>query len=411
MRQLINRLDVLKVKRALAPGYYADGAGLYLQVGDSGWKSWIYRFTLNGRTRDMGLGSFITFGLAEARQSAQEARKLVAARIDPIEDRRSRRIQKRATNARVITFRQEADAYIEAHRPGWKNAKHAEQWRATLDTYAYPTIGDVNVADVDTGMIVQILEPIWSKKTETANRVRGRIERILSRAASKGHRSGENPARWRGHLDNILPARGRVAPVRHHSALPYSKIGDFVRQLRQQAGIAARALELTILCATRTTETIGAEWCEFDLAANVWTIPAHRMKSKREHRIPLSKRASEIIQALDKEPGARLIFTRPGDQSRLSNGAMLALLERMDRGDVTTHGFRSTFRDWASERTTFPPEVAEMALAHVVRDKVEAAYRRGDLFEKRRLLMSAWAEYCASPSVLQEVVSIREARP
>jgi integrase len=393
MPQLINRLDALKVRRAEKPGYYADGAGLYMQVAGSGSRSWIFRFTLNGRTRDMGLGSVGTFSLAEARQAALEARKLQAAGIDPIERRNAQRAQERSKEVKTVTFRQEANAYIDAHRSGWKNAKHAEQWRSTLETYVYPTIGDVAVDDVDTRMLVRILEPIWSKKAETANRVRGRIERILSRAASRGHRSGENPARWRGHLDNILPARSRVAPVRHHAALPYSELGTFMRQLRSQAGVAARALEFTILCATRTVETIGASWSEIDLDRKVWTIPARRMKAKRDHRIPLSDRATEILGGLDRRPNAQLVFTKSGDQAHLSNGAMLALLDRMGRSDITTHGFRSTFRDWVSEQTSFAPEVAEMALAHAVQDKVEAAYRRGDLFEKRRKLMEVWAEF------------------
>lgn len=372
MPQLINRLDALKVRRVIHPGYYPDGAGLYLQVSGGGARSWIYRFTLNGRTRDMGLGSATTFSLAEARQAALEARKLRAAGIDPIEARKSLRVQRRAMGARIVTFREEAEAYIEAHRPGWKNAKHAEQWRSTLETYAYPTLGDVAVGDIDTGMIVKILEPIWSRKTETANRVRGRIERILSRAASRGHRSGENPARWRSHLENILPARGRVAPVRHHAALPYTEIGEFMRQVRGQAGVAARALEFTILCATRTVETIGAEWTEINLADRTWTIPAARMKAKREHRVPLSKRAVEILSSMHREPNARLVFVKPGDQSHLSNGAMLALLDRMGRGNITTHGFRSTFKDWASEQTSFAPEVSEMALSHTVSDTSSA---------------------------------------
>jgi integrase len=258
-------------------------------------------------------------------------------------------------------------------------------------------------------MIVKILEPIWSQKTETANRIRGRIERILSRAASRGHRSGENPARWRSHLENILPARSRVAPVRHHAALPYSGIGMFMQQLRSQAGVAAKALEFTILCATRTTETIGAKWCEIDLAEKVWAIPAYRMKAKREHRVPLSERAVEILKSLEQEPNGQLVFVRPGDQAHLSNGAMLALLDRMGRGDITTHGFRSTFRDWASEQTSYAPEVAEMALAHVVHDKVEAAYRRGDLFAKRCLLMKSWAEFCLTPSRGDKVIPIKRA--
>jgi integrase len=410
MPQLINRLDALKVRRAEKPGYYADGAGLYLQVAGGGARSWIFRFTISGRTRDMGLGALATFSLAEARQAALEARKLQAAGIDPIEHRKAQRARERAREVKAVTFRQEAEAYIDAHRSGWKNAKHAEQWRSTLEAYVYPTIADVAVADVSTAMLVRILEPIWSKKAETANRVRGRIERILSRAASRGHRSGENPARWRGHLDNILPARSRVAPVRHHAALPYAEIGEFMQQLRSQAGVAARALEFTILSATRTTETIAAEWNEISLAEKVWIIPAHRMKAKREHRVPLSQRAVEILQSLTKAPGGRLVFTRPGDQGPLSNGAMLALLDRMGRGDITTHGFRSTFRDWTSERTTFASEVAEMALAHSVGDKVEAAYRRGDLFMKRRQLMNAWAEFCLAASDQRRVISIKSVR-
>jgi integrase len=409
MAQLINRLDALKIKRALAPGYYADGAGLYLQVSKGGARSWIYRFTFNGHTRDMGLGSLLTFSLADARQAALEARKLHAAGVDPIEARRAHRVQKRARDVRIVTFREEAQAYIDAHRSGWKNAKHAEQWSTTLETYVHPTIGDVGIADVDTGMITKILEPIWSKKTETANRVRGRVERILSRAASRGHRSGENPARWRGHLENILPARGRVAPVRHHAALPYAEIGDFCQALRRQAGVAARALEFTILNATRTTETIGLEWVEIDLTTRIWIIPAHRMKTKREHRIPLSARSIEILESVPRSVYSKLVFGRSGVTAHLSNGAMLALLDRMGRGDITTHGFRSTFKDWVSERTNFAPEVAEMALAHVVHDKVEAAYRRGDLFAKRRMLMNAWAEYCSAPSRESKVVAIGQA--
>jgi integrase len=292
---------------------------------------------------------------------------------DPIEARRSQQLEKQAQAARVVTFREEAEAYVQAHQSSWRNAKHADQWRSTLETYVYPTIGSAVVAEVDTGMIVKILEPIWSKKTETANRVRGRIERILSRAASRGHRSGENPARWRGHLENILPARGRVAPVKHHAALHYSQIGDFITELRAQPGIAAQALELTILCTTRTIETIGAGPDEFDLAQNLWTIPAERMKMKREHRIPLTPRAREILEPLLKDAG-EFVFPGPDPRKHMSNNAMLALLERMGRGDITVHGFRSSFKDWASECTGFPAEVAEMALAHVVHDKVEAAY-------------------------------------
>jgi integrase len=406
MPRLINRLDALKVKRAISPGLFADGAGLYLQVSGSGARSWIYRFKLNGRTRDMGLGSVATFSLAEARQAALEARKLHAAGVDPIEARRAQRVQRHAEAARVVTFQEEAEAYIQAHRSGWKNVKHADQWRSTLEAYVYPTIGNIGVADISPGMIVKILEPIWSKKTETANRVRGRIERILSRSASRGHRSGENPARWRGHLENILPARGRVAPVKHHPALHYSLVGHFMAALRDEPGISARALEMTIVCATRTSETIGACPEEFNLVRKVWTIPAMRMKIKREHRIPMTPRALEIIEPLLKNAG-RYVFPGPSQQKPLSNNAMLALLERMGRGDITVHGFRSSFKDWASECTGFPPEVAEMALAHAIDDKVEAAYRRGDLFGKRQVLMNAWSEYCLAPSHGRSIVALK----
>jgi integrase len=409
MPLLINRLDALKIKRLNKPGLYADGAGLYLQVSGTGARSWIFRFKRNGRARDMGLGSVLTFTLAEARQAAMDARKMVATGIDPIEERRAQQVEKYAQASRLVTFREEAEAYIQAHQSSWRNAKHAEQWRSTLEAYVYPTISNVAVADVNTGMVVKILEPIWSKKTETANRVRGRIERILSRAASRGHRSGENPAQWRGHLENVLPARGRVAPVQHHAALHYSRVGDFIAELRAQPGIAAQALELTILCTTRTIETIGARPDEFDLAQGIWIIPAERMKMKREHRIPLTPRAVEIVGPLLKDVG-EFVFPGPDPQKHLSNNAMLALLDRMGRDDITVHGFRSSFKDWASECTGFPPEVAEMALAHVVHDKVEAAYRRGDLFGKRRLLMKAWADFCLTPSRPGKVISIRKAK-
>jgi len=406
MPLLINRLDALKVRRLNRPGLYADGAGLYLQVSGSGARSWIFRFKRNGRTRYMGLGSVVTFSLAEARQAALEARKLIATGVDPIEARRALQAEKSAEAARVVTFREEAEAYIQAHQSSWGNAKHADQWRSTLETYVYPTIGSVAVADVKTGMVVKILEPIWSKKTETANRVRGRIERILSRAASRGHRFGENPARWRGHLENVLPARGRVTPVKHHPALHYSQVGDFITELRAQPGIAPQALEVTILCTTRTIETIGARPGEFDLVQKIWTIPAERMKMKREHRIPLTPRAVEIIEPMLENAG-EFVFPGPDPRKYMSNNAMLALLDRMGRSDITVHGFRSSFKDWASESTGFPAEVAEMALAHVVHDKVEAAYRRGDLFGKRRLLMKAWADFCLAPSRGEKVIPIK----
>jgi integrase len=287
-----------------------------------------------------------------------------------------------------MTYKDCAERYIEAHRAGWKNAKHAAQWGATLDSYVYPIMGKLPVDSVDTGLVMRALEPIWTEKPETASRVRGRIESILDWATVRGHRQGDNPARWRGHLDNLLPARAKVRRVEHHAALPYGDMGAFMAELRQQPGLAARALEFAILTAARTGEVIGATWAEIDLEARVWTIPASRMKAGREHRMPLSEAAMAILNGLPKG----------GDQPfRMSNMAMLKLLQRMGRKDVTTHGFRSTFSDWCAERTNYPSEVREMALAHTVGDKVEAAYRRGDLFEKRRQLAEAWAKFCATP--------------
>jgi integrase len=295
-----------------------------------------------------------------------------------------------------MTFKDCAERYIEAHRPGWKNPKHAKQWPSTLEDYVYPVFGPIPVQAVDVGLVMKALEPIWKTKPETASRVRGRIESILDWATARGYRQGENPARWRGHLDKLLPARGKVQKVKHHAALPYGEMGDFVAELRGQEGVAARALEFLILTATRTGEVIGARWDEFDLAKKVWTVPGERMKAGKEHRVPLSERALAIIEEMKGQGVNDHPFLFPGGRpgKPLSNMAMLKLLQRMDRGDLTAHGFRSTFRDWAAEMTHFPTEVAEMALAHTVSDKVEAAYRRGDLFQKRRELMEAWARYC-----------------
>lgn len=297
-----------------------------------------------------------------------------------------------------MTFKQCAQAYIKAHEAGWKNDKHIAQWTSTLERYVYPTMGALPVAAIDTGLVMKCLEPIWTAKTETASRVRGRIESILDWAAVRKYRLGENPARWKGHLDHLLPSRAKMQKSDHHAALPYDQIGSFMLDLAQQEGNGARALELAILTATRTSEVLGAIWDEFDLDKKIWTIPANRMKAGKEHRIPLSDSALAILEKQKASKVGEYIFFGQRDKKPLSNMAMLMVLRRMKRDDLTAHGFRSTFRDWVAERTSYPAEVAEMALAHAVSDKVEAAYRRGDLFEKRVQVMRDWAVFCGFPA-------------
>ena len=363
---------------------------MYLRVGPTGAKSWIYRYMTNGRRHDMGLGPLHALSLADARAKATELRKQRTDHVDPLQVRQSERMAERLEAAKAMTFQQCAERYIEAHKAGWKNVKHGDQWAATLATYVYPLLGDLSVQVIDTALVMKALAPIWTTKTETASRVRGRIESILDWATTSGFRQGENPARWRGHLDNLLPKKGKVQKVEHHPALPYADMGAFMAALRGQDGIAARALEYTILTAARTGEVIGARWEEIDLPGAVWTVPPNRMKAGKEHRIPLSLRAVAIVQAMQ-GVGGEFVFPGGKKGRPLSNMAMLALLKRMDRGDLTAHGFRSSFRDWAAECTDVPHEVCEMALAHTIGNKAEAAYRRGDLFDKRRALMEAWS--------------------
>ena len=394
-RRGISWLTALAVARATRPGMYADGGGLYLQVSHEGARSWIFRYRSNGRTtpRDMGLGSLLTVTLAEARERARIARGQLLDGADPIETRRAAR----AKATKFTTFKECAAAYIEAHQPGWRNEKHAEQWRTSLETYAYPALGSFSVHAVDVDLVMKVLEPIWNEKTETAARIRGRIEAILDWAHTRGLREGNNPARWHGHLANLLPARGRVAKPRHHPALPFEQIGAFVAQLRQEQGIAARGLEFLILTAARTSEVTGATPAEVNRQKCLWTVPADRIKAGREHRVPLSARALEILEEVG---AAQVDYLFPGGRrgQPLSESAFRALLHRMDRPDLTAHGFRSTFRDWASERTRYPHEVAEMALAHTIPSGVERAYRRGDLFAKRARMMSDWAKFSDASS-------------
>lgn len=403
-----NVLEATSFLKKNKPGYYADGGGLYLQVSPTGSKSWVFRFTLNGRAREMGLGAVARGNaLAAARDSAAECRRLLRQGKDPIEERKAHRAAARLEAAKTLTFRECAQAYIASHRAGWKNAKHADQWASTLETYAYPKLGDVPVAGVDTGLVMSVLDPIWSAKAETANRLRGRMELILAWATVREYRAGENPARWRGHLDKLLPPRAKVATVAHHPALPHAQIGAFVAAVRAENGTAARALEFAILTATRTSEVTGATIAEFDREAAVWTIPAARMKARKEHRVPLSPRAMEILKAAIGTRKEGYVFPGKQQSRPLSNMAMLALLKRMERQDITVHGFRSTFRDWAGETTAYPREVIEHALAHQLKDKAEAAYARGTLFDKRRRLMDEWATYCAASPAVGNVTGIR----
>jgi integrase len=394
MARVIGKLTALGVTQAKKRGYYSDGGGLFLQVGATGAKSWVFRFRQAGRLHEMGLGPTHTVTLAEARQKALESRKLRLEGHDPIAERRTRRTVAKLEAAKAITFRECADAYIAAHKAGWRNAKHAAQWSSTLATYAHAKIGDLPVQAIDVGLVMAVVEPIWSAKPETASRLRGRIESVLDWASARGYRAGDNPARWRGHLDNLLPPRSKVKTVEHHPALPYREIADFVADLRQVAGVATRALEFTILTAARTGEVIGAKWDEFALADAIWTVPAERMKAGREHRVPLSEPALALIELMGQMRLSDFVF--PGGKSNrpISNMSMLMLLRRLNRRDLTIHGFRSSFRDWVAEQTNYPSEVAEMALAHSVSSQVEAAYRRGDLFDKRRQLAEDWATFC-----------------
>ena len=398
MARATGRLTALKVEKAKEAGMYADGGGLYLRVTPEGTKNWVLRFMLDRRPRWMGLGPLTLYGLQEARAKALDARRKRHEGIDPIEARRAERARQRLDAAKAMTFKQCAETYITSHRAGWRNGKHAGQWSATLSTYAYPIIGALPVQAVDTGLVLKVLEPIWTAKPETACRLRGRLESILDSAKVRGYRDGENPARWRGHLDKLLPARAKVRQVEHHAALPYAELPAFLASLREQEGIAARALEFAILTAGRTGEVIGARWSEIDLLDKVWTVPAARMKAHREHRVPLSAQALAILDdmqaARHTDAGDGFVFPGGRTGAPLSNMAFLMLLRRMGRGDLTAHGFRATFKTWASERTSFQNEIVETVLAHVIGGKVEQAYRRGDLFEKRRRLMQQWATYC-----------------
>ena len=395
-RQL-HRLSALRVAKEVTPGHYADGGGLYMQIADSGARSWVFRFRLNGRMREMGLGPLSRVSLGEARKLAAGYRDMVRDLIDPILARREqqrRQLLDISPDANV-TFREATEAFIRAHEVQWRNRKHIQQWGNTLKTYAYPVIGDVRVRDIDTAMIVRILQPIWTKKAETAHRVRDRIKAILDAETVLGHRIGSNPARYVDHLQLVLPRSKKRSQVNHHPALPWEDLPAFIRELEKRPRRAARVLHLLILTATRTNEVRFARPEEFDLTTRTWSIPGDRTKSGRPLRVPLCDRAVEIVRGA--LPKAKYGYLFPGckEGRPLSNMAMLTLLRRMSRHGITVHGFRSTFRDWVAECTDYPDSLAEEALAHVIVSQTVAAYRRRDQLERRRLMMEDWGLYCA----------------
>jgi integrase len=391
----MGKLTARRVEALTKKGRHHDGNNLALQINANGSKSWLFLFMLNGRCRQMGLGSLDLVSLADARDLAFESRKLLRSGVDPIEHRNT----ERAKQLGSMTFKECAEQCIEARAAGWRNPKAKSQWENSLKAYAFPVIGDLPVGMIDTPHVLKILQPIWSTKSETANRVRSRIEIILDFAKVRKLRTGENPARWQGNLKLALPAKEKVRRVEHHPALPYAEMAPFMMDLRGREGVAARALEFTILTAARTNETTGAKWSEFDLKNRVWTVPASRTKTKQEHRVPLVAAVVDLLTDLPREKSDEpdhdgFVFIGMRADQPLSNMAMLATLKRMKRSDVTVHGFRSSFKDWASEATNYPDNVSEMALSHLVSDNVQAAYRRGDLFKKRERLMADWAKHC-----------------
>lgn len=393
-------LSALAVQRLTAPGMHAVGgvAGLYLCVSPSGSRSWIARVNVDGKRREMGLGSFPDVSLSIAREKARAARSDTTMGIDPVAHRKEARSARQALKATQKTFADCAKAYIEAHSDSWRNAKHRAQWPSTFETYVYPTMGTVLVGEVTQAHVMAVLLPIWKTKTQTATRLRGRIEQVLAWATAAGFRQGENCARWTGLLDQLLPAPGKVSKPKHHPAVRVDDMPAFIKALRQHDGLSPKALEFAVLTAARSGEVRGANWAEIDLEAAVWTVPKERMKAGKEHRVPLNTQAIKLLEAMPRIEGTELVFPAPRG-GQLSDMALTALTRRMnfrdDAGRVCVpHGFRSSFRDWVFERTDYPRDLAEAALAHALENKVEAAYRRGDALERRRAMMQAWANYC-----------------
>ena len=393
-------LSALAVQRLTAPGMHAVGgvAGLYLCVSPSASRSSIARVSVDGKRREMGLGSVPDVSLSIAREKARAARSDTTMGIDPVAHRKEARSARQALKATQKTFADCAKAYIEAHSDSWRNAKHRAQWPSTFETYVYPTMGTVMVGEVTQAHVMAVLLPIWKTKTQTATRLRGRIEQVLAWATAAGFRQGENCARWTGLLDQLLPAPGKVSKPKHHPAVRVDDMPAFIKALRQHDGLSPKALEFVVLTAARSGEVRGATWAEIDLEAAVWTVPKERMKAGKEHRVPLNTQAIKLLEAMPRIEGTELVFPAPRG-GQLSDMALTALTRRMnfrdDAGRVCVpHGFRSSFRDWVFERTDYPRDLAEAALAHALENKVEAAYRRGDALERRRAMMQAWANYC-----------------
>ena len=409
MAKTVKRLKDLQIRRLSKPGSYPDGEGLYIQVRTSGAKDWFYRYEVDGKGRKRGLGPYPTLSLEQARNDALECRQLRQQGIDPVDYAKAQRQKEALEEAKSFTFKECALAYINSHNRGWKNRKHESQWRNTLETYAYPTIGDISVQDIDIGLVMDVLEPIWYEKTETASRVRQRIENILDWATVKQYRSGDNPALWRGRLDKLLPKRVKVQKPIHFPAMDYRELPEYFRALRKRDSVATRALAFTILTAARNGEARAVTSDELDIKGKIWIIPDSRMKAGREHRVPLSAEALKIVNEMEpfKRHTDHFIFPGQAHAKPISEASLLKVVKQQDR-TLTVHGFRSTFRDWCAEQTSFPREVAEAALAHSVRDKTEAAYQRGDLFEKRRKLMDQWAQYCLKGKGKAKVVPIRK---
>jgi integrase len=394
------RLSAKQVEKLRKPGRHPDGDGLYLQITPTSVKSWVLRYERNGRERMLGLGTLRDFSLKEARERARRARQLLADGVDPIEAKRAQRA------VPTLTFRQAVEAYNRLHEQKWTARR--PQFLSSLRQHAFPILGDLPLPAIDTPAVLRVLEPIWTKKTETANRVRARIEAVLDWATVSGHRpKTDNPARWRGHLAMTLPAPGAIARVRHHAALPWGEVAAFMAEMRSREGVAARALEFAILTAARTNEVIGARWAEIDFDAATWTIPAERMKADKEHRVPLSAAAIELLRGLWTEANNDSMFIGQQTGRGLGDRALAEVLARMGRTNITVHGFRSSFRDWAAEVSHYPNHVVEMALAHAIGNAVERAYRRGDLFEKRRQLMAEWARFIERPAAEADVVPMR----
>jgi integrase len=407
----LNRLSALKVARAKQPGMYADGGGLYLRVAEGGSKQWVFRYAAGTRDRDMGLGPVHTLTLPEAREKAREARLLRLEGNDPIEAKRARIAALRAADARAMTFKQCAEGFIKDNEVSWTSARHRQEWVGSLVRLVYPTLGSLPVAAIDTPLVLKVLKPIWEKTPETASRVRGRIENVLGWATVHHYRAGDNPARWGGLLEHALPARSKIAKVEHHAALPYAEIGAFVAKLRGDSGVAAACLQFITLTAARLDEARSSTWDEIDLANRIWVVPARRMKADKEHRVPLSDGTVAILEQMQVIRQSDYVFPGRLEGRPIGDNTIWRLAKEAAGSDITIHGLRSSFRDWAAERTSFPREVAELALAHSIPNAVEAAYRRGDLFDKRRRLMDAWAAYCAKIEMdAGKVVALARAR-